>query len=105
MLDFSKRPKRYWDLVLHDGTKLQIPPPTMGIYGEMMAVSGKGTVDEEELCRIVATVLRANKQGVEVTQEQIDAFDIDDMFSLFTEYAGFTQEVLSDPNYKSLIVP
>lgn len=105
MLDLSKRKKKYWDLVLHDGTKLQIPAPTRGLYGLMLEISEKETVDEEELGRVVAMVLRTNRKGIEITQDQIDAFDLEDMCALFFEYAQFTQEVLSDPNSKFPIVP
>jgi len=104
MLDLSKRSKKYFDLVLHDGTKLQIPPPSRGIYGEMLEISKKEIPDEEELGRLVTMVLQTNKQGIEITQAQVDAFDLDDMTTFFVEYAQFTQELLSDPNSKFPIV-
>lgn len=93
MLDLSKRRKQYFDLVLHDGTKLQIPPPSRRIYGEMLEISKKEIPDEEELGRLVTMVLQTNKQGIEITQAQVDAFDLDDM-------ATFLLNMLSLPrNY------
>lgn len=105
MLDLSKRKKKYFNLILHDGTKLQIPPPTREIYGAMLEISKKEVADEEELNRIISMVLKTNKQGIEITQAQIDAFDLDDMCAFFLEYAQFTHEILTDPNSKSPIVP
>jgi len=106
MLDFQKRKKKYFDMGLHDGTKLQIPTPTMDVYDLMMEVTKTGAnTDINQLREVVARVLRTNKQGAEITDTQIRAFDLDDMYELFMEYIEFIKSVLSDPNSKSLIAP
>lgn len=102
MLDFQKRKKKYWDLALHDGTRLQIPTPTMGIYNAMQEISEQAdNADVEELGRVIAQILRANRKNLEITEAQIQAFDLEDMYELFAGYMKFIEETLSDPNSKS----
>lgn len=102
MLDFQKRKKKYWDVALHDGTRLQIPAPTTGIYNAMQEISEHAdNVDVDELSQVVAKILQANRKNVEITQEQIQAFDLEDMYELFSSYMEFIEETLSDPNLKS----
>lgn len=102
MLDFQKRKKKYWDVVLHDGTRLQIPAPTMGIYNAMQEISEHAdNVDVDELSQVVAKILQANRKNIAITEEQIQAFDLEDMYELFANYMEFIKETLSDPNSKS----
>lgn len=103
MLDFQKRKKKYLDLALHDGTKLKIPAPTMAIYTAMKEVAEDPDHADEELERLVKDILNSNKQGIEITEEQIQTFDLDDMKELFFAYAEFVKEVLSDPSSGSPI--
>ncbi len=104
MLDFSKRQKKYWDITLHDGTPLQLPTPTRDVYDSMMDVTRNAAdADANQLAEVVGQVLRTNKQGMEITEEQIRSFDLDDMYEFFTAYIEFIKTVLSDPNSKSLI--
>lgn len=102
MLDFQKRKKKYWDVALHDGTRLQIPAPTMAIYKAMQEMSENAdNTDADELGQVVAKILRANRKNIEITEEQIQAFDLEDMYELFASYMEFIKETLSDPNSKS----
>lgn len=104
MLDLSKRKKKYWDLVLHDGTKLQIPTPSRGVYDAVMEVSQKAdNANFMEIEQIVKQIMSSNKARVIITEEQMAAFDLDDIYELFISYVDFVHEVISDPNSKSLI--
>jgi hypothetical protein len=106
MLDFQKRKKKYFDIALHDGTKLKISTPTTELYGMIReSFSDPENVEEDDLRSLVKNVLSTNKQGIEITDEQVEEFDLEDMYLLFTKYVAFVQEVLSDPNSKSPIVP
>lgn len=101
MLDFSKRQKKYWDITLHDGTPLQIPTPTMDVYDLMTEVSkNAANTNTDQLREVVGRVLDSNKQGTKITSDQIQAFDLDDMYELFINYIEFVKTVLSDPNSK-----
>ena len=96
MLDFQKRKKKYLDIALHDGTKLKIPTPTMAIYSTMKEVTENPDTADEELEGVVKAVLSSNKQGVKIKDEQLQAFDMDDMKELLLAYREFVIEVLSD---------
>lgn len=102
MLDFQKRKKKYFDLALHDGTKLKIPTPTMTVFDAMKEVT-ESQDDTDQLASLVSTLLNTNKQGVEITDEQMESFDLEDMKELFVAYVDFVQEVMTDPNSKSPI--
>lgn len=105
MLDFSKRQKQYWDLTLHDGTRLQIPVPTLAIYNALREVSrDPANVDADQLADLTGQILKTNRHRVEITPEQINAFDLEDMYELFASYVEFVNTVLSDPNSRSPIV-
>ncbi len=101
MLDFSKRKKKYFELKLHDGTKLSLPTPSLKLNSELQSLLDAG--GEKEVPVMVQSILETNKQGVEITQEHIQAFDVEDMLDLMMGYMEFTKGVLSDPNLKSLI--
>lgn len=102
MLNFQKRAKKYWDLTLHDGTELQVPAPTRGIYQSMQEISqNTDNTTADELGQVVAQILRANRKNVEITEAQIQAFDLEDMYELFAGYMEFIKETLSDPNLRS----
>ena len=102
MLNFQQRKKRYFDVTLHDGTELQIPPPTMDVFDAMREVSeNPAEVDVGKLTELLAKVLRTNKTGMSITEEQIKEFDYDDLLVFFTDYLDFINRVLSDPNSKS----
>lgn len=99
MLDFQKRKKKYFDVVLHDGTKLKIPAPTMAVYSAMKEIADdQENVGEEELAGLLRDILNNNKQKVKVSQEQLQDFDLDDMKELFVEYTQFVIKELSDPS-------
>lgn len=102
MLDFSKRKKKYFDVGLHDGTKLQIPTPTMAAYDAMKNIDNNS--DKEELYEMLKKILSTNKKGIDVTEEQVRKFELDDMIEFFVEYAEFVKLVLVDPNSKSPVV-
>jgi len=99
MLDFSKRKKKYWDVALHNGTKLQIPCPTMDVYDSMVEISKNPySVDYDQLKEAAATVMKSNRQGTEITDEDMRLFDLDDLKEFFIEYGKWVKQVLSDPN-------
>ena len=99
MLDLSKRSKKYFDLTLHDGTKLQIPTPTRGVYNAVMEISQKAdNADFTEVEQVVKQILSSNKTKVKVTEQQMAAFDLEDIYELFLSYVDFVHKVISDPN-------
>ena len=99
MLDFSKRKKKYFDITLHDGTKLQIPTPTRGVYNAIMEISQKAdNADFAEVEQVVKKILDSNKTKVKITEQQMAAFDLDDIYELFLSYVDFVHKVISDPN-------
>jgi len=100
-LDFQKRKKKYFDLTLHDGTKLKIPTPTKKIYDELVNLSRDTEAAAKELPGLTRTILATNKDGILITDEQMDDFDIADLYAFFIEYTNYVTEVLSDPNSKS----
>lgn len=102
MLDFQKRKRKYFDVVLHDGTLLKVPPPTVKVFEDIqeIAVDPQSTTPNQ-LTNLARAVLNTNKAGVQITDEQISAFDFDEITELFTGYANFITEALSDPNLKS----
>jgi hypothetical protein len=104
MLDFQKRKKKYFDITLHDGTKLKLPTPKMAVFGAMKEVAENSSdVDEEQLSSLVLTILQTNQQKTEITEENIKEFDFDDLREFFVEYLKFVQTIMSDPNSKSPI--
>lgn len=99
MLDLSRRSKKYFDLVLHDGTKLQIPTPTWGVYNAVMEISQKAdNADFAEVGQVVKKILDSNKTKVKITEQQMAAFDLADIYELFLSYVDFVHKVISDPN-------
>lgn len=104
MLDFSKRKRKTFNVTLHDGTKLKIPAPTMAIYTAMKDFAeDPENATEEDIIGMLRDILNSNKQGIAITDEQLEAFDLDDMKELFFAYAEFVKEVLSDPSSGSPI--
>jgi hypothetical protein len=101
MLDFQKRKKKYFDVTLHDGTKLKIPTPTRRTYDDLMDIYQNPDTAVSELPRLLEATLKTNKEKVPITEEQLTEFDIEDMYAFFTEYANFVNDALSDPNSKS----
>lgn len=101
MLDFQKRKKKYFDITLHDGTQLSLPTPTLKLNNDLQAMLETG--GEKEVPAMVKSILETNRQGIEITQEHIQAFDVEDMIDLMMGYMEFTKGVLSVPNLKSLI--
>lgn len=84
MLDFQKRKKKTFDIALHDGTKLKIPTPTMGVFSSLKEVTvNQENAGEEELLAVLRDVLNSNKQGVVVTEDQLREFDLDDIERCF----------------------
>lgn len=102
MLDFQKRKKKYFDITLHDGTKLKIPTPTLMVFNAMKEYT-ENSSDTDQLESLVSLILNSNKQRTEITEEHLQGFDLDDMRELFAEYVNFVQGVMSDPNSKSPI--
>ena len=99
MLDLSKRSKKYFDITLHDGTKLQIPTPTRGVYNAVMEISQKAdNADFTEVEQVVKQILSSNKTKVKITEQQMAAFDLDDIYELFLSYVDFVHKAISDPN-------
>ena len=104
MLNFQKRKKKYFNITLHDGTKLRIPTPTLEFYNEInYTISNIENVENEDVRAVIKAVLALNKEGIEITDGHIDEFDTEDICEFFMEYMVFVQGVLSDPNFNSLI--
>lgn len=101
MLDFQKRKKKYFNVTLHDGTKLRIPTPTKRTYGDLMYVYQNPNIAADKLPELLEDTLRTNKDGVQITEEQLAEFDIEDMYVFFTDFADFVSDILDDPNSKS----
>lgn len=99
MLDFSSRKKKYYDLKLHDGTKLSLPTPTMKVFDSMFEIyKNSDSVDIDTMRQLLLEILSSNKQGIKITDEQIQAFDVEDLYELLMSYVKFVQGVLADPN-------
>lgn len=102
MLDFQKRKKKYYELILHDGTMLLLPTPTMEMFETMKEVGpDPRKVEKEQLYAVIGAILRDNKYKIEISDEQVQTFDYEDMYALLSEYLQFVNEVLSDPNSRS----
>lgn len=100
MLDYSKRKKRYFDMVLHDGAKLRLPMPTKAVFGELNELSKTPEEDIvlDDLIGILEVILNSNKNQAVITAEQLQEFDLEDIKVLFAEYVNFVQKGLSAPN-------
>lgn len=99
MLDFSKRKKKYFDVTLHDGTKLQIPTPTMEVNEAIAGIAKKDDIIKaEEAYPLVKKILGSNTAGAKITDKQLKAFDLADIYDLFINYMEFIHEIISDPN-------
>lgn len=104
MLDFQKRKKKYLNITLHDGTKLRIPTPTMDLFDDINEMANDPqSVQVDDLRQIAKAVLATNRDKVQITDEQLEEFDFDDMHELLIQYSAFIKEVLSDPNLNSPI--
>lgn len=103
MLDFQKRKKKYFNVTLHDGTKLRIPTPTKRTYGDLMDMYQNPDTAADKLPQLLEDTLKTNKGGVQITEEQLAEFDIEDMYVFFTDFADFVSDILDDPNSKSPI--
>jgi len=106
MLDFRKRKKKYFDVILHDGTKLQLPMPTMAVYRELVDVSKlTGNDNMDSLTNLLNVILKSNKNQVPITDEHLTSFDVEDIIELFVGYAEMVQKELNNPNLSSPIIP
>ena len=100
MLSFRDRVKRVFEIELHDGTKLRIPPPSKGLLRKLIAL-GKSLEEHVSLDTVddlISTVLGSNIDKTTITDKQLQLFDFEDSAELLTEYTDFANQVKSSPN-------
>ena len=91
-MDLSKRKQKYFDLVMIDGTKLQIKKPNEQLIYDM---------EEFEKSLRNAAGVKKIYDALLFMEQDVDGeylYDYDVCMSIFREYSKFTQEVLSNPN-------
>ncbi len=100
MLDFQKRKRKYFEVKLHDGTELRIPTPARAIYDDLMEMYENPEGAARKMPCLLEAILRMNKDGIPITEKQLNEFDIEDLYDFFTDYANFVSAILDDPNSK-----
>ena len=111
-MDLSKRKQKYFDLIMIDGTKLQIKKPNEQLIYDMEEfekslrnVAGVKNVFDgvKDMTLKIINRNTANKiyDALLFMEQDVDGeylYDYDVCMSIFREYSKFTQEVLSNPN-------
>ena len=97
MLDFSTRKQKIMDLKLKDGTLLQLIVPRAKAYDEIMDF--KNTGRNVQIVPNIVKILNQNEQGMEFTEEQVEAmFNVAELSLICTEYIEFVTDAINDPN-------
>lgn len=101
--DFNKIKKKYFNVGLPDGTKLQLRTPSKRIYENLKKIStdaDSNLMDQAaEVYDISAKILSNNLENKVVTGEYVsDNFDIQDLAIFLESYFDYTQEVVDNPN-------
>lgn len=101
--DFNKIKKKYFNVGLPDGTKLQLRTPSKRIYEDLKKIStdaDSNLMDQAaEVYNISAKILSNNLENKVVTGEYVsDNFDIQDLAIFLESYLDYTQEVINNPN-------
>lgn len=97
-MDFTKIPPQYFEMVMPDGVRLDLPDPSMEQFEKMqMALADMKLMTE--LVQIMADVLNGNRQGVKITEQKVrEQFTMKGMITFLAEYAAWVKGVLNHPN-------
>lgn len=101
--DFNKIKKKYFNVGLPDGTKLQLRTPSKRIYEGLKKIStdaDSNLMDQAaEVYDISAKILSNNLENKVVTGEYVsNNFEILDLAVFLEAYFDYTQEVVDNPN-------
>ena len=101
--DFKKIKKKYFNVGLPDGTKLQLRTPSKRIYEDLKKIStdADSNLMEQagEVSDICAKIMSNNLENKTITEKYVsDNFDIQDLALFLESYFDYTQEVINNPN-------
>ena len=100
MLDFTKKKQQFFNLILSDGLRLDIPMPSADEYDELIdkMIGPNGVRKAKEIQKLVLKILNTNQQGMVIEQEEIADLTVADLYAILNGYSKQIIEGLNDPN-------
>ena len=100
MLDFTKKKQQFFNLILSDGLRLDIPMPSADEYDELIdkMIGPNGVRKAQEIQKLVLKILNTNQQGIVIEQEEIADLTVADLYAILNGYSKQIIEGLNDPN-------
>lgn len=100
MLDFTKKKQQFFNLILSDGLRLDIPMPSADEYDELIdkMIGPNGVRKAKEIQKLVLKILNTNQQGIVIEQEEIADLTVADLYAILNGYSKQIIEGLNDPN-------
>ena len=100
MLDFTKKKQQFFNLILSDGSRLDIPMPSADEYDELIdkMIGPNGVRKAKEIQKLVLKILNTNQQGIVIEQEEIADLTVADLYAILNGYSKQIIEGLNDPN-------
>ena len=101
--DFGKIKKKYFNITLTDGTKLQVRTPVKRVYEKMRKIDTSPESDQAEqadaLFELCAEILSNNVEGKILTTDYVaENFDYEDVSLFIVAYYEYVQEAITSPN-------
>lgn len=100
MLDFTKKKQQFFNLILSDGLRLDIPMPSADEYDELIdkMIGPNGVRKAKEIQKLVLKILNTNQQGIVIEQEEIADLTVADLYAILNGYSKQIIEGMKDPN-------
>lgn len=101
--DFNKIKKKYFNITLPDGTKLQLKMPSKKIFEKLKEIkTGVGSTFAEQadaVYALSAEILSGNLEKKVITPKYAaDNFDIEDLSIFLTAYDEYVEDQNNNPN-------
>ena len=106
MLDFAKLPRRYCEVKLKDGARLNICTPTKRMFDDLSeiyalfdATSVTDTAGVSRIYELFADVLSRTKEEKKVAAKELEeTYSMDDVQLFFAQYTRFVGGETGSPN-------
>lgn len=107
--DFNKIQRNFFNVTMKDGTRLQVKMPKKRTFEKMKQfyeAQSKNDADLDEIMDVlgglIADVLSNNLNGIRVSAEQIEDYDLEERMAFISEYSKRFLGILDkDPNSES----
>ncbi len=88
-IDFTALNKQTLDMVLKNGTRINVLPPTVKQCSDLQKVGN----DIESLSACLSDILSHNEKKIPVRAKELQEYDLEELVLIFTSLSDFIQEV------------